>query len=73
MKLRNVLAKEVYLRLSRDEEVICTTRYAGFRVFVRRFRVTQIPRISPGFEEPVPGPIVRQTEPRIGACRQFEE
>jgi hypothetical protein len=73
MTLKSVLAKEVYVRLSGDEEFICTTRYAGFRVWVRRVLCTQPSGIPSRSEQWEPGPCVRQTDRRIEAHGSFED
>jgi hypothetical protein len=67
MTLKRVFSKEVYVRLSGEEEFICTTRYAGFRVWVRNFRCTRPSGI------PSPGPLVRRTDRRIEARGLFED
>jgi hypothetical protein len=73
MRLGNVFAKEVYIRLSGDEEFTCTTRYAGFRLWARHFRCVQLPCIPSRIEQWEPGPSVRQTDRHIGNRRLFED
>ncbi|MGD1092436.1 MAG: hypothetical protein ABSB35_10650 [Bryobacteraceae bacterium] len=67
MMLKDVFAMEVYVRLSGDDEFTCTTRLAGFPVFVRRFRITEVPLIPSGMEESGPVTSVRRPDRHIEA------
>jgi hypothetical protein len=71
MTFKSVFAKEVYVRLSGEEELVCTTRYAGFRIWVRHFRCTQPSGIPSRIEQLEPGPFVRQTDRRLESRQLF--
>ena len=70
--LRSVFATEVYVRLNGDGELTCTTRYAGLRVWTRRFRCMQVPCIPSRMEQCEPEPSVRQKDRRMEARRLSE-
>ncbi len=65
MMLRKLFTKELYLRLSDDQEFTCTTRYAGVRVWARRFQCAEVPQVPCSTEECEPGPLVRRADHRI--------
>lgn len=73
MTFKRVFSKEVYVRLSGEEEFICTTRYGGFRVWVRHFRCTRPSGIPSTSDQWEPGPFVRRTDRRIEARGLFED
>jgi len=56
-KLRNFFVREVYVRLGEDDEFICTTRYAGFRIRACRFHFRESPQVD--LKQPAPRAIYR--------------
>lgn len=65
-----LFGKEVYIRLSGDEAFTCTTRYAGLRVWARRFHCTEMPQVPSSTEQCEPGSAVRRVDHRVEADYQ---
>lgn len=72
MILRNLFTKEVYVRLSGDQEFTCTTRCGGLCMWARRFHCAGVPEDASSTEECDPGPLVRRPDLHIRTDQQGE-